>query len=103
MFRHTQARLTASRGATGGPSQHQLVVELDAVFADQGDLGLQRLARAIDATDMQLREPEAVPLIEADRREVVVGGDQPLATRRVDERTTDALPPALGGDDERRE
>ena len=49
------------------------------MVADLRDLGLEIAPRGVDRTRPQLGQPEAVPLIEAQRIDVVVGRDEPQA------------------------
>ena len=69
------------------------------------DLGLQACAAVVDRTGVQGRQPEAAALVEAQRVDVVVGGDQPHAgaagvacdaPHRIDERGPGAAEPPLG-------
>ena len=57
----------------------ELVAQRDPVVADRRDLGLQRRPALVDRARVQRGEAEPAALVEAQRVDVVVGGDQPQA------------------------
>ena len=96
-------RLTAS--ADDRSLEFDLVADVDAVIADQRDLGLQASARVVDRTSAYRPDPKAASLVEAQGIDVVVGGHDPQrrASRRrgdtadgLDEHRPDPAPPFDG-------
>lgn len=77
-----QAEPEADRAAGGGSQsllKLQLVPQRDAVATQWGDFGFQPGPAVVDRAAVQNGQAKAPPLVEAQRVDVVIGGDEPQA------------------------